>query len=143
MVGKNMRIIDKREAEAFIKSNLMAGDLLIGIFLAQSEFKKWLVFVLGPFALLTVKYYIVAVTERGINFYRLNRLKSTFIGNYFITFGEIENVKIGKGVLAKTMSFKFKNGKEMRIRAQVKGIERVAALTDTVEEYIVKNIPTR
>ncbi len=57
-----------------------------------------------------------------------------FIGHDFFAYDEIENVQIGWGLIQRPMKFKFKNGRIMKIKAALKGVERVASTSVTDEK---------
>lgn len=129
----------KEMAQAHIEQNLTQGDSLVGFFFAQQPFKSWLYLFIGPLAILCMKYYFVAVTTKGVHFHRLN-MSGKFSDNDFFEFAEIANVKIGKGILRKPMRFQFRNGRDIKINAQLKGVEKVAKLTEVTQQHIENNI---
>jgi len=129
----------KEKAQEHIVSNLADNDSLVGFFYAQQPFKIWLFFIIGPLAVLSMKYYFIAVTTKGVHFHRLNIL-GKFADNDFFKFAEIENVKIGKGIVQRPMKFNFNNGRSIKIKAQLKGVERVAKLTENIQKHIENNI---
>lgn len=133
--------MNKEQAQQHIEKNLAAGNSLVGFFMAMQPFKIWLFFLIGPLAVLSMKYYFVAVTKKGLTFYRLNML-GNFSNSDSFDFNEIESVKIGKGMLQRPMKFKFNNGRSLYIKAQLKGVEKVAKITDEVQRYIENNIKT-
>jgi len=49
-------------------------------------------------------------------------------------------VKIGKGMLQRPMKFTFKNGRNIYIKAQLKGLEKVAKLDEATQKHIERNI---
>lgn len=131
--------MNKEQAKKHIEENLNDGDSLIGFFLAISPPNLWLLLLIGPLFILSMRTYFLAVTEKGISFHRLS-LFGKFKGHDFFEFGEIESVKIGKGLLQRPMKFKFKNNRKIRIKAQLKGVDKVAKLLPNVQEYIERNI---
>ena len=88
-----------------------------------------------------MKYHFVAVTQKGITFHRLSML-GKFSDSDSFGYDEIESVKIGKGLLQRPMKFKFANGRKLALNAQLKGVEKVAKLTETVQRHIERNIKT-
>ncbi|MBF4437304.1 hypothetical protein ERJ77_23040, partial [Vibrio anguillarum] len=54
----------------------------------------------------------------------------------FFEFSEIESVKIGKGLLQRPMKFTFQNNRKITVRAQLKGVGKVAKLLPEVQQYI-------
>ncbi len=131
----------KEEALNHIKMNLNKEEKLAGYFYAQKPFNIWLFLLIGPLALFSMKYYFIGVSNKGMHFHRLGML-GKFVEHDFFEFKEISNVKIGKGYLQRPMKFSFKNGRKLKIRAQLKGVEKVAKLTEDTQYEIEKNIPT-
>lgn len=127
--------MNKEQAQGYIQQNLKENDILIGFFQAVSPPKIWMFFLLGPLAILSMRMYFLAVTEKGIYFYKLN-----FLGKFkdcdFFEFDEIENVKIGKGILQRPMNFNFKNNRKIKLKAQLKGHDKIAKVTADVQGYI-------
>jgi hypothetical protein len=132
--------MNKDQAKKHIEENLVDGDSLIGFFQAVSPLNIWLLFLIGPLSLLSMKTYFLAVTEKGISFHRVNLL-GKFKEHDFFEFDDIESVEIGKGVLQRPMKFLFKNGRKVKVKAQLKGVEKVAKLLPDVQKYIETNIP--
>lgn len=130
----------KEQAQEHIEQNLKDGDTLIGFFQAISAPKIWLFFIMAPLAALSMRMYFLAVTEKGLYFYKLSLL-GKFIGYDFFEFDEIENVKIGKGLLQRPMMFHFKNDRKIKLKAQLKGHKRIAKLTPDIQSYIENRIP--
>jgi hypothetical protein len=133
--------MNKFDAQKNIEKYIEPGDSLIGFFYAQQPFKIWLFFLIGPFAVFSMKHLFVAVTKNGIHFHRVSLLDKFIQGDFF-NYNEIEAVKIGKGMLQRPMRFKFKNGRNLKIKAQLKGVEKVAKLTDDTQKHIEANIAT-
>jgi len=131
--------MNKQDAREYIEKNLNVDDTLVGFFQAIRPPKIWLFFLIGPLFILSMRSYFVAVTEKGISFYRLSLL-GKFKEHDFFEFSEIENVKIGKGLLQRPMIFTFTNNRKIKVKAQLKGVEKVAKLLPDVQDYIEKNI---
>ncbi|MDP2491564.1 hypothetical protein Q8W38_19625 [Vibrio splendidus] len=131
--------MNKQDAKEFIEKNLNVDDTLVGFFQAIRPPKFWLFFLIGPLFVLSMRSYFVAVTEKGISFYRLSLL-GKFNEHDFFEFSEIENVKIGNGLLQRPMIFTFTNNRKIKVKAQLKGVGKVAKLLPDVQEYIEKNI---
>lgn len=129
----------KETAQEHIKLNLIEGDSLISFFQAVQPIKIWLFFLIGPLAVLSMKMYFLAVTEKGLYFHRLSLL-GKFNGFDFFAYDEIESVVIGKGVLQRPMKFQFRNGRTLKIKAQLKGVEKIAKLTSEAQQHIELNI---
>jgi hypothetical protein len=133
--------MDKERAHEHIKRNLREHDSLIGFFQAIEPPKIWLFFLIGPLAALRMRMYFLAVTTKGLHFHRLNLLGKFKEHDYF-DFCEIERVEVGKGVLQRPMKFHFKNNRKIKVKAQLKGVEKVAKLTADVQRHIEDNIPS-
>lgn len=131
--------MDKDKAKEHIQKHIEQDDALIGIFYAQQPLKIWLFILIGPFAAFSMKFYFVGVTTKGIHFHRLNLL-GKFADHDFFEYDEIENVKISKGILQRPMKFQFKNGRSLKLKAQLKGVEKVAKLNDVTQQHIENNI---
>jgi hypothetical protein len=133
--------MNKEQARKHIESHLRESDTLVGFFQAMSPPKTMLFVLIGPLAAFSMKTYFLAVTQKGLYFHRLSML-GKFDNYYFFEYGEIENVKIGKGILQRPMTFKFRNGRKLFVKAQLKGVEKVAKLTQGVQQFIESNILT-
>lgn len=132
--------MNKEQAKEYIEENLNEGDSLIGFFQAISPPKIWLFLLIGPLFFLSMRTYFLAVTEKGISFHKLSLL-GKFKEHDFFEFGDIESVKIGKGLLQRPMKFVFKNNRKLKLKAQLKGVEKVAKLLPDVQQHIESNIP--
>jgi hypothetical protein len=132
--------MNKEVAQKHIEANLKVGDLLIGFFYATEAMKLGMFALIGPLAALGMKFYYVAVTKNGLTFHRLNMM-GKFSNSDAFSYDEIEKVKIGQGWVQRPMKFKFKNGRVLNLKAQLKGVEKVAKLTEDVQQYLEKNIP--
>ncbi|MBT3303441.1 MAG: hypothetical protein HN982_04420 [Candidatus Marinimicrobia bacterium] len=132
--------MNKEKAQEHIENNLNNNDSLVGFFQAIEPPKIWLFFVIGPLAILSMKTYFVAATANGMHFFKLNLL-GKFSDDDFFNFNEIENVKIGKGLLQRPFLFQFKNSRKLKIKAQLKGVDKIAKLTDETQNHIENNIP--
>jgi len=133
-------MMNKEQAKEHIEKNLNNGDSLIGFFLAVSPPNIWLFLLIGPLFILSMRTYFLAVTDKGISFHRLSLL-GKFKEHDFFDFGDIESVKIGKGLLQRPMKFTFKNNRMIKVKAQLKGVEKVAKLLPDVQDHIERNIP--
>lgn len=131
----------KEDARQHIEQHLESGDSLVGFFQAIQPFKLWLFLFIGPLAVLSMKYYFVAVTRKGITFHRLNLL-GKFAGQDAFPFSDIESVKIGKGMLQRPMTFRFSNGRKLYLKGQLKGVERVAKIDAETQRFIEDNVRT-
>lgn len=131
--------MNKQQAEEHLLANLKEGDAIVGFFQAVSPANIWLLFLIGPLFILSMKIYFVAISQQGIYFHKLSLL-GKFKECDFFAFSEIENVAIGKGLLQRPMKFLFKNDRKLKLKAQLKGVEKVAKLTADVQQHIEANI---
>lgn len=129
----------KEDARQHIEQHLEPGDSLVGFFQAIQPFKWWLFFLIGPLGVLSMKFYFVAVTQKGITFHRLNLL-GKFAGQDSFAFEDIESVKIGKGILQRPMKFLFKNGRKLYVKGQLKGVEKIAKLDEATQRFIEEHV---
>ena len=134
--------MDKQTAEEQIKRDLKEGDSLIGFFQAMEFPKIWLYFLVGPFASFGLKQYYVAVSTLGIYFYKLS-LSGKFDTHDFFEYKEIESLQFGKGMVQRPLKLYFKNGRKVNMKAQLKGVEKVAKLTEDVQRHMERNIPLK
>lgn len=131
--------MNKEKAKEQIEKNLIQDDVLIGFFYAQQPFKIWLFFLIGPLAVLSMKHHFIGVSEKGMYFHPLNLL-GKFSGHDFFKYDEIESVKIGKGLIQRPMKFKFINGRNLKLKAQLKGVDRAAKINVETQQHMEKNI---
>ncbi|PKO35942.1 MAG: hypothetical protein CVU34_00200 [Betaproteobacteria bacterium HGW-Betaproteobacteria-7] len=131
----------KEDARQHIQQHLEPGDFLVGFFQAIQPFKWWLFLFIGPLAVLSMKYYFVAVTRKGITFHRIN-LMGKFAGQDTFVFSDIKSVKIGKGMLQRPMTFRFNNGRKLHLKGQLKGVEKVAKIDAETQRFIEDNVRT-
>ncbi|MEJ2795498.1 PH domain-containing protein [Iodobacter sp. LRB] len=131
----------KEKIQEHIESRIVKDDALVGYFLAIQPFKFWLFLLIGPFAILSMKCFYVAVTKNNIMLHSLNMF-GKFSGSESFKFKEIESVKISKGILQRPIVFKFTNGRRLKLKAQLKGRSNVAKITEPVQQYIEENIKT-
>jgi hypothetical protein len=132
-------VMNKENARQYIDKSLSVDDALVDFFFATEPLKIWLMFFIGPFVFLTMRYYFVAVTKNGIKLHRLNMF-SKFTNSEFYQYKEIESVKVGKGLIQRPIKFNFKNGRSLNLKAQIKGASRVAKMTEDAQKYIESNI---
>ena len=131
--------MNKEQAKKHIEENLNDGDSLIGFFQAVTPPNFWLFLLIGPFFFISMRIYFLAVTEKGIFFHKLSPL-GKFKEHDFFEFSEIESVKIGKGILQRPIKFVFINNRKIEVKAQLKGVGKVAKLLPSLQQYIESNI---
>lgn len=130
----------KEEVKEYILNHLSNGDKLVGFFIAQGPFPIWWFLLLGPFGALFLKTYYIAVTNSGISFYRLSLMGKFKDKGDFFHFDEIQSVKIKSGIIQSPMIFMLTNKRKVKIKAQVKGLGKIAKLTEETQKFIEKNI---
>lgn len=133
--------MNKEEARLHIEQHLEPDDSLVGFFQAVQPFKWWLFLLIGPLAVLSMKFYCVAVSRKGITFHRIN-LMGKFAGQDAFAFSDIENVKFGKGLLQRPMTFRFHNGRKLYLKGQLKGVDKVAKIDEETQRHIEENVQT-
>ncbi|MCR9143870.1 MAG: hypothetical protein NXI24_16610 [bacterium] len=130
----------KDAARKIIEEQLQSDDTLIGFFMAQQSPPIWLFFLIGPFAALSLKTYFVGVSERGVYFHRLS-MTGKFAHLDFFEYGEIAGLTVGKGMLQRPMKFFFSSDRTLLLKAQLKGVERVAKLDEATQRQLESRIP--
>ena len=129
----------KESAKQHIETTLQDGDSLVGFFQATAFPSIWWFLLTGPFAFIGMKFYFLAVTNRGLSFHRMNLLER-FVEHDFFEFDEVESMSIGKGLLQRPIRFLFKNGRKVKVKAPLKGVEKVATLTPDTQQYLEQAI---
>ncbi len=131
----------REQAHQQLQTDLQDGQgQLVGFFLAQVPPPLWMFFLLGPFAVFALKHYHVGVTSEGLVFQQL-----TMMGKHgqrdFFRFDEIRDVKIGTGgLLQRRVRFNFANGTTLKMKAQLKGVEKVPKLTPELQGILEQRI---
>jgi len=101
--------MDKEQIkEELIIPKIGSGEELVGFFQATSMPSFWWFFLIGPLVFLNTRTYYVAITNLGIHLNKLTFFGKPAIHAYF-TWDEIENLKLGKGILSMPLKFKFSN----------------------------------
>ena len=131
----------KDEVQKHIEKHLAEGDELIGFFQATYTPSFWWFVLVGPLMFAGIRTYFIGVSKQGLYFYKLT-LMGKFREADFFKYDEIESAKVGGGILARPMVFRFANGKKLKVKGQLKGIEKIAKLTPEVSDYIRSNIAT-
>ena len=129
----------KDEVQKNIENHLAESDELIGFFQATYTPSFWWFPLVGPLMFVGVRTYFIGVSKNGIHFHKLN-LMGKFQNADFFKYDEITSVKLGGGFMARPMVFRFANGKKLKVKGQLKGLERIAKLTPEVSDYIRNNI---
>ena len=130
---------DKAQIKALIEKGLSPGEPLVGFFMAQRRPPIWLYLLIGPLAALSIRMYLVGVTDKRLHFHKLNLMGKVSAHDTF-TFGEIKSVKFGRGLLTVPMAYVFPRGRKLKLHAQKVGLERVAKIDEKTVTYISQNI---
>lgn len=126
-------------AKIEIEKCMAQGESLVGFFMAQKRPPFWLFFIVGPLAAIGFKVYFVGVTNLGVHFHKLSLL-GKFSQHDFFSFNEIKSIKIGNGFFQIPMKYVFANGKTLKLRAQKRGVERVAKADDRIVSYLNEHV---
>ena len=135
--------MQREEAFEYVDKQKLAGDKLIGVCFTQLPPKFWLFALIGPIAVFAMKYYNLGVSEKGLYFCRLGILGKFTGTNDFFPFEDFESISIGSGKLQRTIKILFRNGKKLKLKAQRAGGEKVAVLTDEMQDLINAKVPER
>ena len=125
----------EKARDELILPKLQSGEELIGFFQAQYTPSWGWYFLIGPLFAFAIRIYFVAVTDKGIHYHKLTFFGKPDTSNYF-TWNEIEKVKLSKGLLQAPLKFTFSNGRKLKLKAQLKGMEKIAKLDDRTKEYL-------
>ena len=129
----------KEIAKKHIEDNMNEGDLLIGFFQALTQPNIFFILFIGPIYLLTIRKYFVGVTQNENSLHKISFIEK-FKEHDFFRYNEIESVKIGKGLLYRSMKFTFKNGRKINLKAHLRCVDAIAKITPDVQTYIENNI---
>lgn len=130
----------KDEAQKHIEKHLAEGDELIGFFKATYVPSFWRFFLSGPrMAASSIRFGFIGVSKQGLYFHKLTFM-SKFEDADFFRYDEIESAKVGGGFTQRPMVFQFTNGKKLKVKGQLKGLDGTAKLTPGVSDYIRSNI---
>jgi len=121
-----------------VDENLHDDDQLIGLFWSMQPMKFWLFALIGPFAAFSMKFYVVAVSKKGISFHNVNFFER-FTETSFFTYDEIEALKLKRGRLNATLRVRFNNGQKLRLTASYAGKE--SSLSKTTARYLEEKFP--
>lgn len=132
--------MDKEKIKSdLIVPNLKPGEELIGYFYAQYFPSRWWALLFGPLWAFGVKTYVVAVTNQGIHLHKLH-VSGKPNASTFLPFAEITGLHLGKGIIQAPLQLKLTNGKKIKLKAQLKGVEGVAKLDDATREFLTAHI---
>ena len=129
--------MDKEQIkEELIIPKIGSGEELVGFFQATSMPSFWWFFLIGPLVFLNTRTYYVAITNLGIHLNKLTFFGKPAIHTYF-TWDEIENLKLGKGILSMPLKFKFSNGRKLKLHAQLKGLDKIPKLDEVTSNFLI------
>jgi hypothetical protein len=120
----------------FILPRLKQGEELIGFFQASYTPSIGWFFLIGPLMFLGMRIYYVAVTNQGIHLHKLSFFDKPETYNFF-PYAEISKIKLGKGFLQAPLQMVFSNSRKLTLKAQLKGVEKVAKLDDQTREFLL------
>jgi len=125
----------KEEILEHIEHKLEEDELIIGFFMAQYKPSLWFFLLVGPLWALGIRVQYIAVTERGLYFHKCNIL-GKIIDSDFRSYDEIASVDFGKGLIQRPIKFLFKSNRNLKLSAQLKGVEQIPKLTPDIQGYI-------
>ncbi|HHZ69278.1 MAG TPA: hypothetical protein EYO51_04930 [Methylococcaceae bacterium] len=129
--------MDKEQIkEELITPKMKYGEELIGFFQSYSTPSLWWFLLIGPLVYLGTRTYYVAITNLGIHLNKLTFFGKPAIHNYF-TWDEIENLKLGKGVITIPLKLKFSSGRKLKLNAQLKGLDKIPKLDEKTNKFLV------
>lgn len=118
-----------------ILPHLNQDEELIGFFQATYLPSFWWFLLIGPFIALGMRIYYVAVTNRGLHLYKLNFFGKQDTYNFF-SYNEITKINLGDGLIQAPLQLSFSNGKKLTIKAQLKGMDKIAKLDDKTRKFL-------
>ena len=124
--------------KSYVNENLNEDDVLIGYFWSMEAIKIWLFMLIGPFAAFSMKFYVVAVSEKGLYFHRINFLEK-FADTDFFTYEEIETLALSKGMLNALLKFHFVNGRKLKLKSPLKG--KNAIISTEIQTFLLEKLP--
>lgn len=125
-----------RALNEVITPQLRNGEQLIGFFQAQYLPSLWWILLIGPLLFLGMRMYYVAVTDQGLYLHKLGMLGGISSSDYF-TWEEIIGLQLGSGLLQAPFKLKFANGRKLKLKAQLKGVEKVAKLDEQTKSFLL------
>ena len=127
-----------QKAKEHIDSFIQPDEMFHGWFIGQ-YYNLALIFIIGPLAWLTLRFYYFAVTDKGIHIHRLG-LSDQFEYSDFFPYSSITSLSFKKGFLQKSVRFSFDTGRSLRVQAITKGVASVPKLTDEILKILESNI---
>lgn len=120
-----------------ITPQLQQDEQLIGFFQAQYTPSLWWILLIGPLLFLGVRLYFVAITNKGLYFYRIGILGETNTLDYF-TWDEITSLTLGSGFLTIPFKLRFFNERKLKLKVPIKGVQKIAKLDAKTKTYLIE-----
>ncbi len=87
----------------------------------------------------TISVFYVVVTDMGLHFVYIDEKDQ--VGKVdFHSYKEVSSFKSGGGFMQRPLKVTFSNGDELKIKAQLKGMEAVPKYTDRIEATLHEKI---
>jgi hypothetical protein len=129
--------MDKDKAlNELIIPQLRSEEQLIGFFQAQYLPSMWWILLIGPLLFLGMRMYYIAVTDQGLYLHKFNMPGGISSSDYFV-WNEIVALHLGSGLLQAPLKLEFINGTKIKLRAQLKGVKKVAKLDEDTRSFLV------
>jgi hypothetical protein len=119
-----------------VKSFIHSGEEIKGIFQAQKTPTFIWHLLLGPFAFLSMKFFIITVTDRKIYFHKLRLSGREFDNTFYYEYHTIKQFKYRKGILQHTLFFILKSNEKIKLKAQAKGVKGALVINDGVLQFL-------
>jgi hypothetical protein len=119
-----------------ILPHLKSEEELIGFFQATYTPSMWWYFLIGPLSLFAMRTYLIAVTNKGLQFHKFTMWGKPDTYDFF-SYPEMNTLKLGSGFLQAPLKVTFVNGRALKLKAQLKGARRVATLDEKTKEYLL------
>lgn len=129
----------KDAAKELVLKHLNTDEQFVDVFQTMYTPSFYWFFLIGPFLYLGARQYFVGVTDHGLHFHKLNFFGKPDQHDYF-SFGEITAFRYSTGIFQYPLEFVFENGRSLKIKAQRKGVEKIAKITDETLSFLQKHI---
>lgn len=116
---------------------LNADEELIGIFQAMSAPSLDWIVLFGPLMYLSMSWYFVAITSKGIHFHKQKSLFKPAQYDFF-RYEEIKKLELSKGMLKSTFKAEFANGRKLKLDGNNKYIGWGENFDDRTREFLLK-----
>ncbi len=133
--------MNKVAIQQYVTDNLQPNDELIESFLAIKRPNMFYIVLFSWIAIFSLRYYVIAVSQRGIYFHKLNFF-GRFSSTELIEYQDIEHVTIGLGFVQKTFHVYFKNGRQLKLKAAFRGARRGLKITHKSIDFLSEKVMT-